>query len=152
MTKARIRPDRTQAGYLLEDGIFGVNMEITRRGFFGGLSAQMLNNRKLFMGADSVDGWACEGFERITDRPEESLCHSHFVILKNGTMSQTSETVALQAGKDYEAKVWVKAYSDTADVTFGVAGMEQTMTVTADGEPYTALSFVFKGQALDDVY
>ena len=149
MTNAGIRPDRTQAGYLLEDGIFGVNMEITRRGFFGGLSAQMLNNRKLFMGADSVDGWACEGFERITDRPEESLCHSHFVILKNGTMSQTSADIALQKGRTYEAAVWVRAYSDAATVTFGVAGKEQTFTVTAADQPYAALSFTFDGEDQD---
>ena len=149
MTDVRVRPDGSQQGYLLEDGIFGVNMEITRRGFFGGLSAQMLNNRKLFMGADGVDGWDCEGFERITDRSEESLCHSSFVILKNGTMSQTSEDIALQEGRTYEAKVWVKVCSDTAAVTFGVSGKEQTFTVTADGEPYTALSFTFDGEDLD---
>jgi alpha-N-arabinofuranosidase len=134
----------------MEDGLFGVNVEITRRGFFGGLSAQMLNNRKLFRGADSVDGWACEGFERVTDRPEESLCHSHFVILKNGTASQTSADIALQKGRTYEAAVWVKAYSNTAAVAFGVAGKEQTFTVAATDEPYTALSFTFDGEDLDD--
>ncbi len=137
-------------GYPLESGIFGVNMEITRKGFFGGLCAQMLNNRKLFMGQECVDGWLCESFERVSDRPEESLCQSNFVILKNGSMSQTSEVIALQAGREYEAKVWVKAYSDTADVTFGVSGMEQTVTITADGEPYKALSFIFDGQDLDN--
>ena len=124
-------------------------MEITRKGFFGGLCAQMLNNRKLFMGQEGVDGWTCESFERVLDRPEESLCQSNFIVLKNGSMSQTSEVIALQAGKNYEVKVWVRAYSDTADVTFGVTGMEQTVTVTADGEPYKALSFVCSGQNLD---
>ena len=150
MNERVIKPDRTGAGYLFEDGIFGVNMEITRRGIFGGLCAQMLNNRKLFMGEDGVDGWLCEGFERITDRPEESLCQSNFIILKNGSMTQTSVDIALREGKTYEAKVWVKAYSDTAAVTFGVAGMEQTFTVTADGEPYRALSFVFDGADLEE--
>lgn len=147
--QAMLQPAAQFAGYLMEDGIFGINMEITRKGFFGGLCAQMLNNRKLFMGRDGVDGWECENFLRVLDRPEESLCESNFIILKNGTMSQTSEVIALQAGKDYEAKVWVKAYSDTANVTFGVAGMEQTMTITADDEPYQVLSFVLDGQALD---
>ena len=150
MNEIVIKPDRTGAGYLFEDGIFGVNMEITRRGIFGGLCAQMLNNRKLSMGEGGVDGWLCEGFERVTDRPEESLCQSNFIILKNGSMSQTSVDIALKAGKTYEAKVWVKAYSDTAAVTFGVAGMEQTFTVTADGEPYRALSFVFDGADLEE--
>lgn len=146
---ATLQPATQAVGYPFEEGIFGVNMEITRKGFFGGLCAQMLNNRKLFMGRDGVDGWDCENFERVLDRPEESLCNSSFIILKNGTMSQSSEVIALQAGKTYEAKIWVRAYSDTATVTFGVAGMEQTVTVTADGEPYKALSFVFDGRALD---
>ena len=149
MTETILCPQAAREGYLFEDGIFGVNLEITRKGFFGGLSAQMLNNRKLFMGQDGVDGWDCEHFERVLDRPEESLCHSNFIILKNGTMSQSSQVIALQAGKTYEAKIWIKAYSDTAEVTFGVAGMEQTFSVTADGAPYQALSFVFDGEALD---
>ncbi|MBP3665628.1 MAG: hypothetical protein J6K29_01120 [Clostridia bacterium] len=146
---ARIRPCTEAVGYPMEDGVFGVNMEITRRGFFSGLCAEMLNNRKLSMGEDGVDGWVCEGFERVSDRPEESLCHSPFVILKNGSMSQTSDVIALQDGRAYEARVWVKACSDTAEITFGVAGMEQTVTVTADGEPYKALAFPFDGVDLD---
>ncbi len=145
---ARLCPQSNSRGCPFEPGIFGVNMEITRKGFFGGICAQMLNNRKLSMGDTAVDGWLCEGFERVSDRPEESLCQSNFVILKNGSMSQTSEVIALQAGREYEAKVWVKAYSATAEITFGVAGMEQAVTVTADGEPYKALSFVFDGQDL----
>ena len=149
MSKTVIAPHTAQNGYLMEDGIFGVNMEITRRGFFGGLCAQMLNNRKLSMGEGGVDGWVCEGARRVLNRPEESLCQSNFIVLKNGSMSQTSEVIALQAGKTYEAKVWVKAYSDTAAVTFGVAGMEQTVAVTADGAPYAALSFTFDGVDLD---
>lgn len=149
MNDAILIPNIAHKGYPFEDGIFGVNMEITRKGFFGGLCAQMLNNRKLFMGQDGVDGWECENFERVLDRPEESLCESNFIILKNGTMSQSSQVIALKAGKTYEAKIWVKAYSDTADVTFGVTGMEQTVTISADGEPYQALSFVFDGRALD---
>ena len=149
MSKTVIFPSAAGNGYPMEDGVFGVNMEITRRGFFGGLCAEMLNNRKLFMGLDGVDGWVCEGFERITDRPEESLCHSNFIILKNGSMSQTSEVIALQRGKTYEARAWVKAYSDIAAVTLGVAGMEQTFTVTADEEAYKVLSFTFNGIDMD---
>lgn len=145
-----LEPLTCAEGYPFEDGILGVNMEITRTGFFGGLCAQMLNNRKLFMGQDGVDGWVCENFTRVLDRPEESLCQSNFIILKNGSMSQTSKVIALQKGKTYEAKVWAKAYSTAADVTFGVAGMEQTMTISADGEPYQALSFVFDGEDLDN--
>jgi alpha-N-arabinofuranosidase len=146
----RILPCTDTSGYLLEAGIFGVNLEITRKGFFGGLCAQMLNNRKLFMGEESVDGWSCDGFERITDRPEESLCQSHFVILTDGSMSQTSEVIALQEGREYEAKAWVKAISDTAAITFGIAGMEKTVSVAADSAPYHELSYIFTGTDLEN--
>ena len=146
-TTLKCNPSDT--GFAMESGLFGINIEITRKGLFGGLSAQMLNNRKLFMGQDTVDGWTCEGFERITDRPEESLCQSNFVILNNGSMSQTSEIIALQKRRTYEAKVWIKAYSETAEVTFGVTDMEQTVTVIADNEPYKALSFVFDGEDVE---
>lgn len=149
-TTCTVAPHPHVGGYPFEDGVFGVNLEITRKGFFGGLSAQMLNNRKLYAGQDTVAGWACCGFERVSDRPEESLCSSRFVILRDGFMSQTAETVALREGHQYEARIWLKAISDTAAVTFGVAGMEQTVTVTADGEPYRVLSFVFDGKATDN--
>ncbi len=150
-TSVLLTPDPEQEGYLFEDGLFGMNVEITRKGIFGGLSAQMLNNRKLYMGQDGVDGWVCERFERILDRPEESLCESNFVILRDGgVMSQSSAVIALQKGREYEAKVWVKAISPTAQVTFGVEGMEQTVSVTADRNAYQELSFTFAGMDISE--
>ncbi len=149
--QACITPRAENGGYLFESGLFGVNAEITRRGFFGGLCAQMLNNRKLFMGSDGVDGWECSGFERILDRPEQSLCASNFIILKDGgCMSQSSFAIALKKGEEYEAKVWAKAISDTARITFGVKGLEQTVEMVADGEKYRELCFVFRGHDVTD--
>ncbi len=147
---AQIMPDTCAGGYMFEDKILGVNVEITRKGFFGGLCAQMLNNRKLFMGKSGVDGWICENFERIINRSEESVCNSNFVVLKNGSMSQQSEHIALQKDKKYEAKVWIKVYSESAEITFGVEGFEQSLSVAADSEAYQVLSFVFDGQMLEN--
>ena len=79
-----IIPHRKKIISPFQEKILGVNLEITRTGFFGGLSAQMLNNRKLYMGETSVDGWEAENFERITDRIEDSLCLSNYIILKKG--------------------------------------------------------------------
>ena len=149
-TTCTVTPHPQVGGYPFEDGVFGVNLEITRKGFFGGLSAQMLNNRKLYAGLETVAGWDCRGCERITDRPEESLCGSRFIILRDGSVSQTAETVALREGRRYEAKVWLKAISDTVTVTFGVWGLEQTVTVTSDGEPYSVLSFTFDGKPTEN--
>lgn len=146
-----LAPHTTDTGYTFESGLFGLNTEITRKGFFGGLCAQMLNNRKLYMGTDGVDGWVCEGFERITDRPQESLCQSHFVILKDGgSMTQSSPVIALRAGETYEAKAWVRALTPTATVTFGVAGMEQTLSLEADESAYRELAFTFAGCDLEE--
>ena len=151
MTNSVIRANTAHGSYHFEDGLFGINVEITRTGFFGGLSAEMLNNRKLLMGTDGVDGWNCSKIQRVTDRPEESLCNSNFVVLKNGgSMRQRSEVIALQEGRAYEAKVWVKAYSDTAEITFGVSGMEKTFTVTSDDDPYKVLSFTFTGKDVEN--
>ena len=141
-----LAPDTGAVGFPMESGLFGHNVEVTRKGFFRGLCAQMLNNRKLFMGDDRIDGWECVNADRITDRPEESLCHSRFVILKNGgSMKHCADTITLQTGKRYEAKVWVKAYSEEAIVTFGVEGFEQSFALTADGAPYVVLAFEFDG-------
>ena len=149
-TTCTVAPHPQAGGYPLEDGVFGVNLEITRKGFFGGLSAQMLNNRKLYAGLETAAGWDCRGCERITDRSGESLCGSRFIVLRDGSMSQTAETVALREGCQYEAKVWLKAISDTAAVTFGVLGLERTVTVTSDGEPYSVLSFTFDGKPTEN--
>lgn len=145
--RAVLTPVNDGAGYPFESGLFGVNTEITRKGFSGGLCAQMLNNRKLLMGKDGADGWDMQNFERVTDRPWESLCESNFVILRDGgRMAQTAEAITLQQDHAYEARVWVKALTETADVTFGMEGMEQTFTVTADGAAYKELSFSFTGE------
>lgn len=137
------------AGTPFQDLLFGVNMEITRRGFFGGLSAEMLNNRKLFSGTDVPSGWECTGFERITDQPQRSLCTSPFVILRDGEMTQTTADIALRAGKTYEARLWVGAYEGEAQITFGVEGHTKTFDVSENEDAYTALSFVFDGVDLD---
>ena len=147
--QATIFPDCHGDGYPFEGNLFGINLEITRKGMFGGISAQMLNNRKLYMGTEGVDGWICDRFERVSDRPEESLCGSSFVILRDGSMAQSSEYIFLTEGTEYEAKVWIKAYSSDATVTFGVEGFEQTVAVVFDHLPYREFSFRFHGRGLE---
>ncbi|MBO4327726.1 MAG: hypothetical protein J5950_10680, partial [Clostridia bacterium] len=147
----RIRPDLSDRGFIFESGLFGVNTEVTRKGFFRGIYAQMLNNRKLFIGAESPDGWECSGAQRVTDRPQESLCGSNFVVLKNGgSMRQSSDVIMLQEGRQYEAKAWVKAVSESAALTFGVAGFEKRFAVSCGDAQYQELSFVFDGADLEN--
>ena len=122
MTLKNVEINIKGRGAPFENGLFGVNAEITRKGFFGGLSAELLNNRKLFSGADAPSGWECSGSEYIKDRPELSLCESPFVLLDDGKLSQTSDVISTGGGV-YTARVWVKALS-AATVTFGLSGYE----------------------------
>lgn len=144
-TTIGIFPDTSAMGFPFQEKLFGINTEITRRGFFGGLAAEMLNNKKLYAGETVPSGWEGTHWERVCDKPEQSLCGSRFVILHSGEMRQTSEVISLCACKTYEARIWVKVYSETAAVTFGLVGWEQTFTISRDQDPYRALSFVFTG-------
>lgn len=144
MKKAVIKPGGPE--YPFENGLFGVNTEITRKGFFGGLSAQMINNRKFFAGDKAPSGWACENFEYVTDRKGESLCGSNFVILHDGCMSQTSDVIATKSGERYTARLWVKALSANAYVTFGLKGSEKRFGLMQSDKAYTELSFEFNGE------
>ena len=139
-----------KTGAPFENGIFGINTEITRRGFFSGISSQMLNNRKFYAGEDRPCGWECAGYEFIKDRREESLCGSNFVILDNGSVSQQSYVISLDPDSVYEAAVWIRPLSEISEITFGVSGAQRTFRVVRDGERYRKFSFVFRGTGTDN--
>ncbi len=125
--------------YMFPNGLFGVNAEVTRKGFFGGLSAQMLNNRKFFKGEKTPDGWECENAQLCFDK-NESPCGSNYVRLTDGVIRQTSDVIAFKKGAEYAVKALVR--SDGASVSFGVPGREKTFeNVCGDG--YKELSFLF---------
>ncbi|MBQ8610184.1 MAG: hypothetical protein IJ412_00610 [Oscillospiraceae bacterium] len=145
-----VRPQPEKGGTPFQNMLFGVNAEITRRAYYGGLSAEMLNNRKLFTGDTAPAGWECTGCTFVTGARHRSLCNSNFAVLHGGSMAQTSEVIALRSGKTYTAAAWVKAPMDTVSVTFGAAGMEKTFTVEPDDAPYRALSFSFAGADVDN--
>ena len=147
MNTVKIKPGLP--GRPFENNIFGINAEITRKGYFGGLLAQMLNNRKLYSGKDAPAGWECENCEYVTDKPDESLCRSNFVILRNGTMKQTSQVIAMKSGEQYEARLWVRALTEAAAVEFGPEGLLRRFDITANGEKYVELSFEFQGSDTD---
>ena len=131
-----------KAGAYFESGLFGVNAEITRKGFFGGLSAEMLNNRKFFAGGVSPSGWVCDNFEYIKDRPDQSLCESSFILLKNGSAVQTSDVISTVSGRKYISKVWIRAFGKST-VTFGLKGYEKSFEAYGGGEKYTVLTNEF---------
>lgn len=130
--------------------IFGINAEITRKAFFGGLCAEMLNNRKFLTGEDTPRGWECTDCKLIKNEKNRSLCGSNFAKLHSGCLTQTSEVISLRKGKEYKASAWVKACNEKVNVSFGVCGAEQTFTVEADSSPYRELCFTFEGTDIDN--
>jgi|GEM_PF-2120306 len=147
-TDIRLVPEKKQGEF--PPMIFGVNAEITRKAFFGGLSAEMLNNRKFLMGDEAPRGWECTNCEFIKDEKHRSLCGSNFAVLHNGRMSQTSEVISLRKDEKYKASAWVKACDEKVNITFGVSRSEQTFTVEADPKPYRELNFTFDGTDIDN--
>ena len=130
--------------YKFQNGLFGVNAEVTRKGFFGGLSAQMLNNRKFLSGDPTGPyGWESDNAQYRRDK-NDSPCGSNYVRLTNGQIRQTSDVIVLGSGRRYEAKILVRPSGECA-VTFGVPGFEKTFVINEDGEDHKELSFAFTG-------
>ena len=151
-------------GYLLSDslditgassgevptGLYGMNMEITRSAWHYGLSAQMLNNRKFFSGADGKPaGWNGNNFKYITDNISKSMCQSNYVVLeKDGTISHQDEWIHLDKGQSYEIKVWTNSdvrkqtkleiYINDKKIT--------TFTVKKSSGAYNEYSFIYKAE------
>jgi len=98
-----------RTAHKVPDGLFGHNMEITRSTFFGGLSAELLINRK-FYAVDAETkvpkGWILTGGRTETERRNESLCGSNFVRLETGGVLATEKTVCCAAGHAYRLRVW----------------------------------------------
>ncbi len=116
-----ICPDQTDAA-LVPDGLFGFNMEITRQTMFSGLSAEMLNNRKFFAVGETglPAAWQGEGICFVTNRREESLCSSNFVVIPSGGSLWTQgPMLAFQQGKTYRLRLWVSCHG-SALVTISI--------------------------------
>lgn len=93
------RPERESR---IDEALFGANMEITRRTGWGGLSAQMVANRKFAAERDAqVCRWQLEGGAEY--RPgTDSVCRSGCVRLCAGAeLRQTGDWLGLQKQAAY---------------------------------------------------
>ncbi len=134
-------------GYNVPEGLYGMNMEITRETFWSGLSAQMLNNRKFYTGDQNGPyGWVCTSSTYVTDHPERSLCSSSYVTLSNGgTMSYTDTSVYLAKGESYEIKVWTNAdLKENVSLEVCINGRKITaFSLKAASGGYQELSYLY---------
>ena len=133
----------------ISDGLYGMNMEITRKAWHYGLSAQMLNNRK-FYGQENNNpaGWEGKNFQYITDTTK-SMCQSNYVALdKNGEISQQDQWIYLEKNQAYEIKVWTNSdiknkteleiYLNNKKIT--------TFSVTESSGSYNEYSFIYEAE------
>lgn len=88
--------------------LFGCNMELTRTTGFGGIYAQMINNRKFYAHEEAdVCGWEYDDNALYSTETELSNCQSNFFVLPEGSYVKTAEdnTVYLDCGREYELAV-----------------------------------------------
>lgn len=82
--------------------LFGCNMEITRRAFWQGISAQMAANRKFYM----PDGWQTQGDATYYAPPQNPVCKGGYWHLCDASLGQTHDGCVSQSGRRYRFAVW----------------------------------------------
>lgn len=133
----------------ISEGLYGMNMELTRKAWHYGLSAQMLNNRK-FYGQDNGKpaGWEGKNFQYITETTK-SMCQSNYIVLdKNGEISHHDPWIYLEKDQSYEIKVWtngdienkteLEIYLNNKKIT--------TFSVDKSSGSYNEYSFIYEAE------
>ena len=135
--------------HIVKQALFGANMEPTRMTFWGGISAQMLNNRKFFSGDATINGWDLSGYGVYCQETTGSCCASRYPVLYDGMISQTSSVLTAVEGCSYVIALWIRAARRTTlSVTWGgawrhqwtvepsqsVIHLEQTFTAVEGGQ------------------
>ncbi|MBO4325747.1 MAG: hypothetical protein J5950_00565 [Clostridia bacterium] len=108
-----------KTGTVVPEALYGMNMEITRSCWYGGLSAQLLNNRKFFAlrQGDVPEGWTVSGGRTVTDDRDHSICGSNYVVLEKGGQLVYSDILALDKGTEYELELWTAAREGSGSVS-----------------------------------
>lgn len=108
--------DEKKSGQVISPLLFGHNLEVTRRGFWSGLSAQMLANRKFAAVADNMPKqWSLIGAGG-SFRIDTTMAYAGKQSLRiegsgKGVMagvSQQQEQLAVQKDRNYALRIWVK--------------------------------------------
>ena len=117
----------------IPEGLFGMNLEITRKTVFGGLSSELLINKKFFASdpeKKAPKGWILTGGSHITDAKEKSFCKSCFIRLEEGGMLAHEDKLFLTAAKTYIFRIWARACTETAVLEVNVSGNCFSLTLT----------------------
>ena len=119
----------------IRPALFGCNLEVTRRTFWAGLSAQMLNNRKFFAGTEEPCAWKLAG-DAVYSR-EETGCRVR--LAGGGSVLQDVSVRPLCRGRAYQIRVLAAAQGDItlsaegggiSAAWTGIGGEPQTLTAT----------------------
>jgi alpha-N-arabinofuranosidase len=93
--------------------IFSHNFEPTRNTMYGGVAAQMINNRKFYAAeGNSIKGFNTRGNVEVIYDKEESCCKSNIVrINEGGALSTQNEFMFLESGKTILLTLYLRAKS-----------------------------------------
>lgn len=94
----------------VDPALFGGNMESTRQTFFGGLTAQLINNRKFFAVTDDrFEGWSCKGDVICGKDFSKSVCRSYYPLMNNAEIKQHSDILFASKQRKYEFHLWAES-------------------------------------------
>lgn len=132
-----------ETSYRIPEGIYGLNMEITRTTFWQGLMAQMLCNRKFYAGDEHGPfGWVLDGADYIRDI-KGSPCQSSYVRLNlNGSISYTSNSVLAKEKHLYEIRALINSCDEDRKFSVEALGKTWQINVYASKEEFSYVKLV----------
>lgn len=134
-----------EKAYRIPEGIYGLNMEITRTTFWQGLMAQMLCNRKFYAGDDNGPfGWVLEEADYIREQ-NSSPCQSSYIKLNaNSSISYTAESVLVKKDHLYEIRALINSCNADRKFSIEAAGKTWQTDVKASKEEFSYINLVIK--------
>jgi alpha-N-arabinofuranosidase len=116
----RIELDASQTGAVISPLLFGHNLEVTRRGVWEGLSAEMVANRKFAAAAGGLPKrWTViQGGSTVAIDDKVAYTGGQSVRVevqpggKDGGIRQAQETLAFKKNAKYNIRIWVKTDTD----------------------------------------
>ena len=129
----RIEIDVKQTGVVISPMLFGCNLEVTRRGIWRGLGAEMVANRKFAAVSNGLPKrwYPLPGVGGMTMDDKVVFVGKGAVRVggdKPGGLGQQQEALAFQKGTRYTFRWWLKAEADQL-LSMRIADDKNTQTI-----------------------
>jgi len=147
----RITIDAAKTGAPISKYIYGQFIEHLGRCIYGGIWAEMLEDRKFFypVGANESP-WTAEG-GKVTMAKDDSFVGEHTPLLAPGTVLRQAG-LGLVEGKKYVGYIWTKPAGKETDIEVGLrwGDKDMGMWIRNDSGAYQKTMFAFTAGATTD--